>query len=507
MNNFRQTFCAITLTAIGAATASAGAPPALTTEVVASGLNRPVYVTHAPGDFERLFFLEKRGVMRVIDLDTNTVSDVMNIDARVGGGTSDFSEQGLLGLAFHPDFASNGFFYLNYTDTSGDTNVSRFTMVGDPMTSNTADPSSEDLIIEIAQDFSNHNAGWIDFNPLEVAEGDNYLYVSLGDGGSGNDPFNRAQTRTNLLGSMLRIDVGDGTSGSYTIPPDNPYAGHPTFCEEIWSYGLRNPFRNSFDRETGDFYIGDVGQSAREEVNFEPFSNTGGRNYGWRCREGTIANPSVSCTPVEPATDPVHDYAHNPPEPPASFICSVIGGYVYRGCAIPGLEGTYFFADNCGNTVWSFEINGAGTGIVNFTDWTSSLGQSDVVSFGEDALGEMYIVSQNGTSTGVIRRIVAADGPLNDCNANGVEDACDIAAGDAEDGNANGIPDSCEGCEGDADASGTVDVNDVSFVIFRLGDTGNCTDGDVDGSGIVNVNDISFVIFRLGTCDPPTACP
>lgn len=386
----------------------------LTTQLVVSGLARPVWVGHAPGDFNRLFILEQRsgstGRVRIFDLTTNTLLATPFLSLTV----STASEQGLLGMAFHPDYGNNGYFYLNYTNSAGTTIVARFQVSADP---NVANPASFSQVLSIAQPFSNHNGGWIDFGP------DGYLYIGMGDGGSANDPGNRAQTITNqLLGKMLRLDVnGDDfpadNNRNYAIPADNPFVG-VTGDDEIWAYGLRNPWRNAFDRATGDLWIADVGQNAIEEISFQPASSTGGENYGWRCYEGNNAFNTTGCPPANTMVFPIHTYTH------AGGACSITGGEVYRGCAIPELHGTYFFADVCSNQVWSLKYNGVS--VTDFTNRTAQLGAgTNIVSFGMDAYGEMYICNLGGT----VRKIVRNGPPVTDCDGNGVEDACQIAAG------------------------------------------------------------------------------
>lgn len=385
----------------------------LATELVAFGLARPVWVGHAPNDFDRLFIIEQRsgstGRVRILDLNTNTLLPTPFLSLTV----STASEQGLLGMAFHPDYENNGYFYLNYTDSIGRTNVTRFQVSGDP---NVATPASAQTVIQISQPFNNHNGGWIAFGP------DGYLYVSMGDGGSGGDPGNRAQNITNLLGKMLRLDVdGDDFPGdnlrNYAIPADNPFVG-TAGSDEIWAYGLRNAWRCAFDSATGDLWIADVGQNAIEEINFQPANSTGGENYGWRCYEGNNAFNTSGCPAPSTMVFPIHTYGHG------GGNCSITGGEVYRGCAIPELHGTYFFADVCSNNVWSLKYDGAN--VTDFQNRTAELSAgTNIVSFGFDAYGEMYICNLGGT----VRKVVRAGGPLVDCDGDGVEDACQIAAG------------------------------------------------------------------------------
>ncbi|MCH7526738.1 MAG: PQQ-dependent sugar dehydrogenase, partial [Planctomycetes bacterium] len=364
---------------------------------VASGLNRPVFATAAPGDSNRLFIMEQRGVIKILELDTNTVlgTPFLDIDALVLGPIDRFDERGLLGLVFHPDWANNGFFFVNYVSNSRFTTIARYKISdGDP---NVADPASAEIVLQFFQPFSNHNAGWIDFGP-----NDGHLYISAGDGGSANDPGNRAQDITDqFLGKLLRINVD---SLPYSIPADNPFVGK-TGDDEIWAYGLRNPWRPSFDRDTGDLYIADVGQNAREEINFQPADSTGGENYGWRCMEGNRCTGLSGCVCFsEDLVDPIHEYIH-----PIGF--SVTGGYVYRGAAIPDLSGVYFFADYETDRIWSFRfVLGQ---VTEFTERTAELANeffiNDIASFGEDNAGEMYIVDRGSTTTGQIFKIIPSE--------------------------------------------------------------------------------------------------
>ena len=400
-----------------------GSQADVATTRVADSLVRPIYVTHAPGDSGRIFIVEKRGVIKTLDLASGAVATFMNIDPRVSGGGSNNSEQGLLGLAFHPDYATNGFFYVYYTAIGGDVQISRFSALGAPATATAGDDTSEFPMLSIPQPQGNHNGGWIDFGP-----NDGYLYIATGDGGNRCDQGtghtagtgNAQDITENLLGKILRIDVDSGTP--YGIPADNPFVG-VVGDDEIWSYGLRNPYRCSFDRLTGDLYIGDVGQDLREEVNFQPASSVGGENWGWRCLEGNAcanvgasncpATTGCNCPSGTPGLDaPVFDYTHNPPLSPAGFVCSVISGYVYRGACLPEIYGTYFFADFCagGNSAWSFEVSGGSVQNFLFRDEFSPAltGQAvnQITSFGEDADGELYIVDQGNGTNGNIFKVV-----------------------------------------------------------------------------------------------------
>jgi glucose/arabinose dehydrogenase len=357
---------------------------------IASGLSNPVFVTAPPGDFGRLFIVELRGSngqapradIRILNLANNSINATpfLSLDP-VGSG----EEQGLLGLAFDPAYASNGYFYINYVVSQNQaTRVARYrVMPGNP---DIADASSATTVIEIPNTFDIHNGGWLGFGP------DGYLYIARGDGGSGGDPFNRAQSLDTLLGKVLRINVA---TLPYTVPPTNPFVGQPPRRPEIWAYGLRNPWRCSFDRQSGDLWIADVGQEQWEEVNFQPASGSPpytARNYGWRCYEGNAPYNLSGCGGASSYTFPVLAYQHTI----VGNECAVMGGYVYRGCAIPALRGHYFFADLCAGKIWSFLY--AGGQVTQLTDRTAELTPQNgpppmaIYSFGEDAAGELYFM-------------------------------------------------------------------------------------------------------------------
>lgn len=359
---------------------------------VATGLTRPVAITHA-GD-GRLFVVEKGGYIRIVDSGGALLPTAfLDVHTLVSTG----NEQGLLGLAFHPGYTGNGYFYIHYTDTSGASQVVRYQVSGDP---NVADPNSDTPVLSVAQPFANHNGGDLKFGP------DGYLYISLGDGGAFCDPGDEAQDGASLLGKLLRIDVDSGSP--YAIPPSNPFAGPDGVADEIWAVGLRNPWRISFDRLTGDLWIGDVGQNAREEIDFQPASSSGGENYGWDCREGfasAAAPPSscsttATCMPLTMFTEPVHDFTH-------ASGCSVTGGFRYRGSAAPALTGIYVFSDYCNG-----ELRGLSTADGGATWDLQSLRAADgglnPTAFGEDAGGELYLASDGGT---IYRLAVASDAP------------------------------------------------------------------------------------------------
>ncbi len=346
----------------------------------ASGFSEPVAIENA-GD-ERLFVVEKRGAIQILDARGNKLATpFLDIDPQVSTG----SERGLLGLAFHPDYASNGYFYVNYTNNAGNTVISRFTRSA--LNPNQANPASELVILTVTQPFSNHNAGDLDFGP------DGYLYIPLGDGGSAGDPGNRSQNRTNLLGKVLRIDV-DGAS-PYAIPPDNPFVGDPTYAPEIWALGLRNPWRCSFDPQTGDFWIADVGQNEWEEINVQPASSTGGENYGWRCYEGNATYNTSGCSGASAYDFPVYVYPHNF----STGGLSVTGGEVYRGSGNPSLDGRYFFCDYLSGNWWSLRPDGVG----GYTLDTYGALLSVVSTFGTDYEGELYVAQ---LTTGQIFKLV-----------------------------------------------------------------------------------------------------
>jgi glucose/arabinose dehydrogenase len=347
--------------------------PSLALETVSSALVFPVDLASPPGD-PRLFVAEKGGRIRIIENGAVRPQPFLDISAQVSTG----GEQGLLGLAFDPSYATNGRFVVNYTDLGGDTHIAAFQVSADP---NVADAASEELILGVAQPFDNHNGGQVAFGP------DGYLYIGLGDGGGGGDPQENGQSLTTLLGKLLRIDIDNGTP--YAIPPDNPFPAVAGARSEIWSYGLRNPWRFSFDRVTGDLYIGDVGQNEFEEIDVSLDADGAGRgvNYGWDLMEANECfEPSSGCdrTGLEL---PALQYSH-------SDGCSVTGGYVYRGSAIPSLQGTYFYSDFCGGWVRSFRF--ASGAVTEEHEWPA-LDAGSVTSFGQDSNGELYILAAGGT--------------------------------------------------------------------------------------------------------------
>jgi len=351
----------------------------------AFGLSQPVDIASAGDD--RLFIVEREGRIRIVERDGTVLPEpFLDITEEVRSSAQD---QGLLSIAFHPDYANNGYFYLNYTShPSGDTFIARYSASSN--NPNLANPNSRFLIYTAFQPYNNNNGGDINFGP------DGYLYIALGDGGSGNDPGNRAQNLDLPLGKILRIDVNTGVL--YDIPADNPYAQPGEMgLDEIWASGLRQPWRFSFDSETGDMWVADIGQDSWEEVNFQPAASAGGENYGWRCYEGLeSSNPSNCTASVDDLSFPVHVYANNEND----SGCSVTGGYVYRGDAFESLQGLYIYADYCTGKFWSLKFL-SGTGWFN-----EPLGESfsyNFKTFGEDNRKELYVA---GVGNGVIYRVV-----------------------------------------------------------------------------------------------------
>ncbi len=393
---------AATLLAVATPLAAGTPPDDLELQLVTSAVSRPVAVRHAGDGSGRLFIVEQAGTVAVYDpAGGGPPTTFLDIESVVDDSGN---EQGLLGLAFHPDYATNGFFYVNYTRDPGAgldrTVIERYSVSADP---DVADPDSGFVILEINQDFSNHNGGDIHFGP------DGYLYIGMGDGGSGGDPNNRAQNLGQLLGKMLRIDVDGapaerggflcGLVNNYAIPADNPFVGTAGACDEIWAYGVRNPWRFSFDRMTGDLLIGDVGQNAWEEIDFQPADSAGGENYGWDCREGAHPFPGGS-TCSGPVVDPILEYSHS------GGNCSVTGGFRYRGTVIGGFAGTYVYADYCSGRIWFATQDGPGNW--SSIEWMNTT--ISVTSFGEDEDGELYLVGSGALYRFVSEGAIFADG-------------------------------------------------------------------------------------------------
>jgi glucose/arabinose dehydrogenase len=361
------------VTAIGACADQPSLPlPTLSLTPVASGLGSALYVTAPPGDTDRIFVVQQSGAIRVLRHDSLLATPFLAVTTSFDG-----AERGLLSMAFHPGYATNGFFYIDYTAPGGALTIARYRVSADP---NVADPSSAQILLSIPHSANaNHNGGLVIFGP----DGD--LYIGTGDGGGGGDPLGSGQDSTKLLGKILRIDV-DGAF-PYAIPATNPFVGR-SGADEVWAYGMRNPWRFSFDRTTHDFYIADVGQNAYEEIDFAPAGDPGGHNYGWNTMEGLHCySPMTGCN-MSGKVLPVYEYGHGPE-------CSITGGYVYRGTRYPALAGRYFFGDYCAGWVRSLTIRGGVA--TNVVDHTAEFGTvANLTSFGEDARGELYITSGNG---------------------------------------------------------------------------------------------------------------
>ncbi len=355
-----------TLTAVSSTETPAN--PAPKWVLLVGGLPRPTDLAEIPDGSGRLVVLQQVGMIRALKKDGTLEAQIyLDIRDRVG---SHGIEQGLLGLAFHPKYNENGFFYVNYTDLNGDTVVARFKAAPG---SALADPASEKVLLQVKQPYPNHNGGGVVFGP------DGYLYLSLGDGGSAGDPQFHAQSLNTYLGKILRLDVDHGDP--YAIPPGNPFAKAGGLAE-IFEYGLRNPWRFTFDRATGDLYIADVGQDLYEEIDFIPAGSSGGLDFGWNYREGLHAYKGTPPQSLE-LVDPVWEYGHDQG-------CSISGAFVYRGTQIPSLQGTYLYGDYCSGKVWGLKRDAAGK-------WQSQLlfetGLA-IGSFGQDQTGELYLLDQ-----------------------------------------------------------------------------------------------------------------
>lgn len=352
--------------------------------LLVGGLRHPTYLTHAGDGSGRLFVVEQPGSIRIVRDGALLPEPFLSIEGAVG---SRALEQGLFSVAFHPNYAANGFFFVNYTDNNGDSVIARYSVSADP---DAADPDSGVLLMSVEQPYVNHNGGQLQFGP------DGYLYIGLGDGGSAGDPQGNGQNLGTLLGSLLRIDPrlpgADADAGStpqglsaYGLPPDNPFVGRADARPEIWAYGLRNPWRFSFDRLTGDLYIADVGQGGYEEIDFQPASSRGGENYGWNIMEGNHRYAAGAAAGLVP---PVAEYSH------AEGGCSVTGGYVYRGAALPVLNGAYLFGDFCSGLIWALQPTGP-------DGWQRQLlfrSGLQISSFGEDQDGELYVLDWAGAA-------------------------------------------------------------------------------------------------------------
>ena len=354
------------------------------TKLLAGGFDQPVWASCPKGVTNYLWVVEKDGKIVILNKQTGEKSDFLDICKLI---KIKMNEQGLLGLAFSNDYIQSGQLYVYFTNSVGDSEICRFTAHGPNMMQ--CDPATRELILSIKQSARNHNGGWIGFGP------DGYLHIATGDGGSGNDPKNHGQDLSTLLGKILRIDVS--TTKGYKVPKDNPFINQPGAKPEIYAYGLRNPWRCSWDRKTKDFYIADVGQNKWEEINYIPAGQAGGANLGWRLREGLEPTPkkNIGGSRPEDSVDPVYVYQHGNQ---SNEGISVTGGYVYRG-PIESLQGKYFFADYGNPRIWSIELeNGKAC---HFKDWTEQFKFSQgaisrITSFGEDHDGNLLIISIDG---------------------------------------------------------------------------------------------------------------
>ena len=375
----RLLLCAAALLGCADPVVPPAGPASMRAELVTDAIDAPLHLTAPAGD-ERLFVVEQAGRIRIIDDGAVHATPFLDIRNRVRSG----GEQGLLSVAFDPAYAANGRFYVHYTDLDGDTRVERYSVSGDR---NVADPATAELILAVEQPFANHNGGQLAFGP------DGMLYVGLGDGGSGGDPQGHGQNLATLLGSLLRLDVTG--AAPYAIPAGNPFRNQAGARPEIWAFGLRNPWRFSFDRPAGTLYIADVGQNRFEEINARP-AGEAGLNYGWNVMEGSECYASGTCSTTG-LTTPVHTYTHD------DGACSVTGGFVYRGDAIPALRGRYLFADYCAGWVRSFHLEqGQATDLQ-----THALGDlGNILSFGEDSAGDLYVLTTR--AGGSVYRLVPA---------------------------------------------------------------------------------------------------
>jgi glucose/arabinose dehydrogenase len=369
--------------------------PSLSSTLIADGFKKPLFITSHPENSKFLYVVEQAGKIIIINNGKKLDEPFLDITDRVVRPGRPGDERGLLGFAFHPDYAKNKKFYVNYINDDGFTIVSEFSA----QSNLNANSLSERTVFNLKQPYGNHNGGHMQFGP------DNYLYISIGDGGKRGDPLNAGQDLNTLFGKIIRIDIN---KVPYGIPKSNPYYGQKNKRGEIWAWGFRNVWRFSFDRKIGDIYYGDVGQNKWEEINYEPYNSKGGNNYGWRIMEASKCyNPEKNCD-EKGLTLPIHEYPND-----ANYMvvlgggsqtnsdgCSVTGGYVYRGSKIKGLNGYYIFGDYCSGNIWTFKvINDKATSLTNRTK-EINLGNGEfttyISSFGEDADGELYIVEYNG---------------------------------------------------------------------------------------------------------------
>lgn len=388
--NQRKNFTAFVLSLF--ILSSSTGQPIINYQPVITGLSQPVDIVNAGDGSNRIFVVEQGGVIKVFNSSYTLLGTFLTVTGIATGG-----EQGLLSVAFHPSYETNGFFWVYYTNGAGDLEVSRYKVSSG--NANQADVNSKQVVITIPHPGqTNHNGAKLNFG------NDGFLYFATGDGGGGGDANNNAQNGNSLLGKMIRINVSTGTTAPYyTVPADNPFVSNPNVLDEIWALGLRNPFRWSFDRTTNDMWIGDVGQDAREEINYRAAGSTGGINYGWRCYEGNLPYNTNGCLPSSNYVFPLYDYVN--PNPGAA---SVTGGYVYRGAAHASMQGYYFATDIYSGNL--YKIN-----TVGFTTTVQTGLQNLVVGFGETESGELLNVSLNGTAYSVVPNTATS---VNDINNN-----------------------------------------------------------------------------------------
>ena len=373
----------------------------LSSVLIADGYKKPVFITSSPNNAKLLYIVEQAGLIKIINDGKKLSRPFFDINKRVVNPNRPGDERGLLGFAFHPNHTNNGKFYINYMDNDGNTIVSEFSTNSELR----ANHKSERIILKLKQPYGNHNGGDIQFGP------DGYLYISIGDGGKAGDPLNAGQDLSSLFGKIIRIDI---EQKPYGIPKSNPFFGQKDKREEIWAWGLRNVWRFSFDKQTGDKYLADVGQNKWEEVNFEPASSKGGLNYGWRIMEANHCyDPKENC-PTEGLIKPIIEYPNDANHPAFAFRiieelsfsetdvegCSVTGGYVYRGQKIKSMQGQYIFGDYCSGNIWTLKVvNGKAINFKNRTEEINIGGgefTTYISSFGQDSDGEIYIIDYNG---------------------------------------------------------------------------------------------------------------
>ena len=373
----------------------------LSSVLIADGYKKPVFITSYPNNAKLLYIVEQAGLIKLINDGKKLSRPFFDINKRVVNPNRPGDERGLLGFAFHPNHTNNGKFYINYMDNDGNTIISEFSTNSELR----ANHKSERIILKLKQPYGNHNGGDIQFGP------DGYLYISIGDGGKAGDPLNAGQDLSSLFGKIIRIDI---EQKPYGIPKSNPFFGQKDKREEIWAWGLRNVWRFSFDKQTGDKYLADVGQNKWEEVNFEPASSKGGLNYGWRIMEANHCyDPKENC-PTEGLIKPIIEYPNDANHPAFAFRiieelsfsetdvegCSVTGGYVYRGQKIKSMQGQYIFGDYCSGNIWTLKVvNGKAINFKNRTEEINIGGgefTTYISSFGQDSDGEIYIIDYNG---------------------------------------------------------------------------------------------------------------